>query len=466
MDISRSTIRIAPLLLGVVLASLLISFSSAAAEFRAVQLESDKGFVRLLLEFDELPRYELRELGCFGDVGVLLYDTKARAGLALPSARFPIISLDRYQGRENLLLSLNLAGDWPRLVERRDYELVISFPQSFSITRRIPLPAVGTLVIERKGNATALEEVFWVKLAPDAVSKRLALATAADHGARTLALSELASREKAVLAVNAGFFDAGGTPVGLVIADGKLAALPVKPDRPALVVDTNGRASIIRPRLELWLEADERRVLVDGFNQPSRPGSVIAYSRLFLKAKLVPNAIYYRLSLAGIETLSYDDVSRADFDDFFLAVNLPLGADPFADAEAITFHWRLLNEAGSEIPVRFAISGAPLLVDSGQVSITSEFDDVPATIADSVRARTAIGVDRDGSVFLLVAREDDARGVPGLSLQELAKKLVEIGAWTALNLDGGGSSELALAGVPLNLPYAKERSIPTSLVVK
>ncbi len=466
MGIHRSTIRTAPLFAGIILAALLISLSSIAAELRVVQLESDKGFVRLLLEFDELPRYELREVGRFGDVEVLLYDTKARAGLALPPARFPVISLDHYQGRENFLLSLNLAGDWPRLVERRDCHLVISFPRSFSETRRIPLPAVGTLVIERKGNAKALEEVFWVRLAPDVVSTRLALALAANHNSRSLPLSELASRENAVLAVNGGFFDASGTPVGLVIADGELVALPVKPGRPALVVDTNGRASIIRPRLELWLQADGRRVLVDGFNQPSKPGSVVAYSRLFPKAKLTPNAIYYRLSLAGIDGLTYEEVSRADFDDFFLAVNLPLGADPFTGAETITFHWRLMDETGNEIPVRFAVSGAPLLVDSGQVSIMSELDDVPATIADSVRARTAVGVDRAGSVFLLVAREDDARGTPGLSLQELAEKLIKIGAWTAFNLDGGGSSELTLAGVPLNLPYAKERDIPTSLVVR
>jgi hypothetical protein len=249
-----------------------------------------------------------------------------------------------------------------------------------------------------------------------------------------------------------------------VIADGELVALPVKPGRPAFVVDAGGKASIIRPRLELWLQADGRRVLVDGFNQPSRPGSVVAYSKIFPKAKLAPNAIYYRLSLAGIDGLSYEEVSRADFDDFFLAVNLPLGADPFAEAEIIAFHWRLLDEAGSEISVRFAVSGAPLLVDSGQVSITSELDDVPTTIADSVRARTAVGVDRAGNVYLLVAREDDARGVPGLSLQELAEKLIQIGAWTAFNLDGGGSSELTLTGVPLNLPYAKERN--TSLVVR
>jgi len=437
-----------------------------AAELLEVRVEADASFVRTVAVFDNLPNCDVRVCDGSARIEVLLYETQARPGLTLPSARFPVISLDCYQGQENFLLGLNLAGDWPRYVERRDYELIVSFPRLFRETRSIPLATVGTLNIERKGNAAALEEVFWIKLAPDVVSERLGLALAANHGPRTLPLSELALREKTVLAVNAGFFDAGGTPVGLVIADGELVALPVKPDRPALVVDTNGRASIVRPRLGLWLETDSRRVRVDGFNQPSRPGSVIAYSRIFPKAKLPPGAIYYRLSLSGIEMLSHEEVSRTDFEDFFLAVNLPLEADPFADAAGIELRWRLTDETGVEIPARFAISGAPLLVESGQVSITSEQDGVPKAISDSVRARTAVGADAMGNVYLLVAREDGARGVPGLSLQELAEKLIQIGAWTAFNLDGGGSSEITLAGVPLNLPCAKERNIPTSLVIR
>ena len=57
--------------------------------------------------------------------------------------------------------------------------------------------------------------------------------------------------------------------------------------------------------------------------------------------------------------------------------------------------------------------------------------------------RTAAGVTRDGRTLLLVVVDGRRPGwSAGVTLPELARILIDGGAWTAVNLDGGGSSAM------------------------
>ena len=66
--------------------------------------------------------------------------------------------------------------------------------------------------------------------------------------------------------------------------------------------------------------------------------------------------------------------------------------------------------------------------------------------------RTAVGLSKDRRLLLLVVADGRRDAVPGLTLPELAALLVEVGACTALNLDGGGSSALWLRDRIVNRP--------------
>jgi exopolysaccharide biosynthesis protein len=66
--------------------------------------------------------------------------------------------------------------------------------------------------------------------------------------------------------------------------------------------------------------------------------------------------------------------------------------------------------------------------------------------------RTAVGLSRDRRTLLLFVADGRREGVPGLTLPELAALMVEAGACTALNLDGGGSSALWLRDRIVNQP--------------
>lgn len=84
------------------------------------------------------------------------------------------------------------------------------------------------------------------------------------------------------------------------------------------------------------------------------------------------------------------------------------------------------------------VGGHALLVDNGVL--------VPYTrdlaALGGVRARTAAGISRDGKTLYLVGVERNTPISVGLSLTNLSKFFEEIGAWRAINLDGGGSATM------------------------
>jgi hypothetical protein len=85
-----------------------------------------------------------------------------------------------------------------------------------------------------------------------------------------------------------------------------------------------------------------------------------------------------------------------------------------------------------------AVSGRPVLVlDGAPYEGAAEFP----TAADRA-PRTAAGVSRDGRTLWLVVVDGRQRDSRGMSLRELSALFVELGADRAINLDGGGSSEM------------------------
>lgn len=94
------------------------------------------------------------------------------------------------------------------------------------------------------------------------------------------------------------------------------------------------------------------------------------------------------------------------------------------------------------------LSFGPALVENGSVSVDSN-DEVGRAMASN--PRTAIGVKSDGS-YLFVVSDGRTSESEGLSLKELADFMKTLGAETAYNLDGGGSSTMVFNGSVVNTP--------------
>lgn len=110
-----------------------------------------------------------------------------------------------------------------------------------------------------------------------------------------------------------------------------------------------------------------------------------------------------------------------------------------------------------------AVSGWPMVVEHcapvARLPGSDYFTNAP-------HPRTAAGLSKNRRQLLLVVADGRREGVPGLTLPELAALLVEVGACTAVNLDGGGSSALWLRDRIVNRPSdGVERKVANHLAV-
>ena len=84
-------------------------------------------------------------------------------------------------------------------------------------------------------------------------------------------------------------------------------------------------------------------------------------------------------------------------------------------------------------------------------------------IAHGRAPRAALGLKKDGTLLLLVIDGRSATS-SGLTLEELAQYLVKLGAESAVNFDGGGSSEMVINGRIVNKPSdGRERYVSIGL---
>ena len=91
--------------------------------------------------------------------------------------------------------------------------------------------------------------------------------------------------------------------------------------------------------------------------------------------------------------------------------------------------------------LRGTVSGRPMLVSSG--ALLTERLDAFAT-ANLKQPRTAVGVSRNGRRVVLAVADGRQGHSRGMTLYQLGRLMVELGADRAINLDGGGSSAMYL----------------------
>lgn len=110
----------------------------------------------------------------------------------------------------------------------------------------------------------------------------------------------------------------------------------------------------------------------------------------------------------------------------------------------------------------FSLTCGPRLVTAGQVSVTAErvraegFTTAHLVNPQAAAGRSAIGFSQDGKTLLMVAFID------AVSLRRAAEILRELGAYQAMNLDGGASVALASRG---NIVYPAGRNLTNVIAV-
>ena len=122
------------------------------------------------------------------------------------------------------------------------------------------------------------------------------------------------------------------------------------------------------------------------------------------------------------------------------------------------------RDAAPPEPPGDLVQAGPLLVLDGTIVFDADDDregfsagagQFDSDISDGRYPRAALGVSSESLVTVACdGRRSNVDG--GLSMLELAEVMVELGAESAINLDGGGSTTLVHRGHLLNRPYSSQ----------
>lgn len=303
----------------------------------------------------------------------------------------------------------------------------------------------------------------------------------------------------AVASINADFFMLpGGTPVGAHVHEGRVLIGPSA--RPAYALDRAGehRAGVAELDGYAAVPGDTaavvqvNRPVAGGRHHPARPG-VTVHDEWYGPAAPVDTAG----TTLRLRRLPYPDNGGAGGDPAgdglareagrgvvvsvhppgeavgleagHVALQAVGGAAGWMDRRTPgdTVDWRLaLVIPGTDgIPAAEAVGGFPLLVARGR-GVLAEQEGVIESFGAGRHPRTAVGWDAaTDRIFWLVVDGRQAPYSAGMTLAELEWMFLRLGATDAINLDGGGSTALVLAGRLANRPSDPEGERPVANVL-
>lgn len=125
---------------------------------------------------------------------------------------------------------------------------------------------------------------------------------------------------------------------------------------------------------------------------------------------------------------------------------------------------RLVPDRG---PLRTTVGGWPRIVDAGR-NVALAADSVEGTFPRFSRQRhprSALGISRDSAILYVVAVDGRQERSVGMTLEELADAMISLGAYEAMNLDGGGSTALVVRDSLINTPSDSAGERPVGNVV-
>ncbi|MFE9244694.1 phosphodiester glycosidase family protein [Nocardiopsis sp. NPDC006938] len=263
-------------------------------------------------------------------------------------------------------------------------------------------------------------------------------------------LSTQADREGAVAAVNGDFFDINGSgaPLGVGVHGGELVQSPMTDDyrESSVVVTPDGLGAIGEVFFEGTVELPSGDTpSLDAVNKPTLgPGEIAAFTPLWgshcrCRAVEGTDDALEVVVTDGVVTEVVEEPREGDIpDDSFVLVGREAGARALADLEVgdpVGIDYEARSSDDQEIHA--ALNGRQMLVVDGQVRPGRESDNNPGA------PRMAVGFSEDGSqMFLLSVDGRQPSFAAGVGLDELGAMMVEAGAHTALNLDGGGSATM------------------------
>lgn len=275
----------------------------------------------------------------------------------------------------------------------------------------------------------------------------------------------------AIATINASYFATNGVILGNTKIDGVTAGTTYF-IRSAIGIRADGSTIFARQSYHGVLQFNGEEVVISGVNCERNLNSVVVYNGWY-GATTGTNDF-------GVELVVQDGVVVNIFRDKgnnyipptgFIVSAHGTAAENFNGVyvgDKMTFEEDYVNvEHGDDFNEAIHIIGAgPTLVKDGEIYVTADAEQFPPDIRVGRAPRSAVGITQYGDYILAVVDGRQAHS-KGCTLTEWARILKNnFGAIEAINLDGGGSTELIFKGSLVNKPSdGKERPVGDALTI-
>lgn len=258
----------------------------------------------------------------------------------------------------------------------------------------------------------------------------------------------------------------------------------------AFGMDENGRAQIGEFYFDMEFEHDGDRVNVDSVNKDREAGEIIVYTPSYRFDWTKSNQYGIEITVANLDKPL--DSPEVDFgeqvtgnvtkirpygkegrtqvpdDGFVLSIQGGALSSRYSDIEVGDDLSLSIDIPSAWKDTQYMLGSGPMLVQNGQVDISMNEDSYRAS---ERHPRTAVGTSKDGSKVYFVTVDGRQNGYSdGMNLTEFAEYLESKGIYQAMNLDGGGSTTMAVRQRGDTLPSVVnspsdgwQRSVSTTL---
>ncbi|MDH7479437.1 MAG: phosphodiester glycosidase family protein [Syntrophomonadaceae bacterium] len=282
-------------------------------------------------------------------------------------------------------------------------------------------------------------------------------------------LSNLVKEYGAVAGVNGTFYSMSGnyTPIDTTIIDHQLL---VKSQREATsLVCFDDRRIMFEPvNLQVDLVLPDKKLVfnVNTFNQNCQQGIALFTPQFGKSTKTGPDTweLVAEPDRQGRLSVTQVVYGNAFIPEDGFVISMQGEEKPYRQYFALgdRVYWSL--DLQGYQGVKHLLANGPLLVKNGCRTVPIQLEQLDSSLGYR-HPRTALGLTKSGKV-LLVTVDGRSEESMGMTFNELADLLIELGADQAMALDGGGSTEMVVEGKIINKPSdGRERRINTAILI-
>ena len=483
-----------PLALGLSLALQSVTFA-ASADLNAVRYHSGSEHDRVVFDLSAMPDYSIR----FSDDGQeLIVDFRDVAGRNLKRTPFHssrIESVKYSLSKDHMIVTLRLKAGLTYKVNKltgpaRVFVDILPKGTAAAATGKQPAqPAQSTQpAASGTGNVTALNlDGMYTEMAAPGIAKRTYVywdddgkvtayfleadknlykvkpVLAQNHVPGLQTTSGMSDAHEAVAAINATYFAGSGDMIGMVKIDGQMAGTTYY-NRTAFGIMPDGRPVFGRVSYSGTASLGSVTQSVGGVDCERGENSLVIYNKWYgSRTRTNEYGMEYVVSNGRVTAINTGN-SEIPADGYVVSAHGTV-ADAFSGVK-VGDRANIQQDLGSPWNDAVDIMGAgPCLVHNGQVNVTAADEEFPGDIRYGRAPRSAVAVLKNGN-YLFAVVDGRQSSSHGLTLTEWAELLKKVGAQEAMNLDGGGSSDLVVGGQVQNSPSdGTERYVGSALVV-